>query len=77
MTTSVVINGSPRKDKGNTAIVLEPFIQGMIDAGCEVELFYISRLKIKQCSCGKMYCWYDMPGELLHPGRHAAALSKT
>lgn len=63
MTSSIVINGSPRKDKGTTAFVLEPFMQGMVDAGCEVELFYTSRLKIKQCSCGKMYCWYDKPGE--------------
>jgi multimeric flavodoxin WrbA len=59
----VAINGSPRKEKGNTARVLTPFIQGMMDAGAEVELFYASRLKIKPCSCGVMYCWGDRPGE--------------
>jgi multimeric flavodoxin WrbA len=59
----VAINGSPRKEKGNTARVLTPFIQGMMDAGAEVELFYASRLKIKPCSCGVMYCWSDRPGE--------------
>jgi multimeric flavodoxin WrbA len=50
-------------DKGHTALVLTPFIQGMMDAGAEVELFYASRLKVKPCSCGVMYCWNDSPGE--------------
>lgn len=63
MSKAVAINGSPRMDKGNTATVLGPFIQGMTDAGGEVELFYASRLKIKPCACNDMYCWYDRPGE--------------
>ncbi len=50
-------------EKGNTAMVLTPFIQGMMDAGADVELLYASRLKIKPCTCGKMYCWNEMPGE--------------
>jgi hypothetical protein len=60
---AVAINGSPRMDKGNTARVLGPFIQGMVDAGSEVELFYASRLKLKPCACNEMYCWYTRPGE--------------
>ena len=63
MIKAVAINGSPRKDKGNTAMILTPFIQGLTDAGAEVELFYASRLKIKPCACGSMQCWYDTPGE--------------
>jgi multimeric flavodoxin WrbA len=50
-------------EKGNTAMVLTPFIQGMMDAGSDVELFYTSRLKVKPCTCGEMYCWYKRPGE--------------
>jgi len=50
-------------EKGNTAMVLIPFIQGMMDAGSDVELFYASRLKVKPCTCGEMYCWYKRPGE--------------
>jgi multimeric flavodoxin WrbA len=50
-------------EKGNTAMVLAPFIQGMMDAGSDVELFYASRLKVKPCTCGEMYCWYKRPGE--------------
>lgn len=44
-------------------MILTPFIQGMIDAGCEVELLYASQLKVKPCSCGRLYCWNEKPGE--------------
>jgi len=50
-------------ERGNTAMVLDPFIEGMMDAGSHVELFYASRLKVKPCACGNMYCWTKMPGE--------------
>ena len=63
MSKAVAINGSPRMERGNTAMVLNPFIEGMMDAGSHVELFYASRLKVKPCSCGTMYCWTEMPGE--------------
>jgi multimeric flavodoxin WrbA len=63
MSKALAINGSPRTDKGDTALVLTPFIQGMMDAGTDVELVYASRLKINPCSCGEMYCWNETPGE--------------
>jgi multimeric flavodoxin WrbA len=63
MLKAIAINGSPRKEQGYTAMILTPFIQGMMDAGSEVELFYASSLKIKPCTCGEMYCWYKKPGE--------------
>ncbi len=59
----IAINGSPRMEKGYTALILTPFIHGMMDAGSEVELFYTRRLKVKPCTCGEMYCWYKKPGE--------------
>jgi len=59
----ISINGSPRMEKGYTAMILTPFVQGMIEAGSEVELFYSRRLKIKPCTCGEMYCWYRKAGE--------------
>lgn len=65
MNKAVAINGSPRMDKGHTAMVLNPFIRGMMGGGCDVELFYASRLKVKPCTCGEMYCWYTKPGECL------------
>lgn len=63
MSKAVAINGSPKMSKGNTAMVLNSFIQGMMDAGADVELFYARRLKIKPCTCGEMYCWRKRPGE--------------
>jgi multimeric flavodoxin WrbA len=63
MIKSVAINGSPRMEKGDTALVLAPFIQGMEEAGAAVELSYASRMDIKPCACGQMYCWYRVPGE--------------
>jgi multimeric flavodoxin WrbA len=62
MSKAIAINGSPRMEKGDTAMILTPFIEGMTEAGSEVELFYTGRLKIKPCTCGEMYCWYRKPG---------------
>lgn len=59
---AVAINGSPRKDKGNTAMILAAVIQGMTDAGAEVEVFYTKNLKLKPCT-GEMKCWWETPGE--------------
>lgn len=63
MSKAVAINGSPRMERGNTAMVLDPFIEGMMSAGSHVELFYANRLKVKPCACGTLYCWTQMPGE--------------
>jgi multimeric flavodoxin WrbA len=58
----VAINSSPKMDKGNTALVLEPFLEGMREAGAEVELFYTKKLKINPCQ-GESNCWFKTPGE--------------
>jgi len=48
----------------------------MMDAGSEVELFYASRLEVKPCACGEMYCWYRRPGECCMKGNYSAILSR-
>lgn len=58
----LTINGSPKMDKGNTAMVLNPFLEGMRDAGAEVELFYTKKLKINPCQ-GELSCWFRTLGE--------------
>ena len=63
MARAIAINGSPRKEKGNTAIVLGAFLEGLAENGIDVELHYASRLKIQPCACGEMRCWYASPGE--------------
>ncbi|VVB70777.1 Iron-sulfur flavoprotein [uncultured archaeon] len=57
----IAINGSPRMGEGNTAMILNPFLEGMKEAGAEVELFYTRRLKIGACN-GDMSCWFVNPG---------------
>lgn len=58
----VVINGSPETNNDNTSIVLNPFLEGMREAGVKVTLFYTEKLKIKPCrGCKK--CLYKTPGE--------------
>ena len=69
---AVAINGSPNMAKGNTARVLGPFIEGMTEGGCEVDLVYAKRLKIEPCSCGGMACStfpWPRPGESSRPCR--------
>jgi multimeric flavodoxin WrbA len=65
MTIVFAINGSPRMEKGNTAMILTPFLEGMKDAGAKIELFYAKRLKIHPC-IGDFQCWFKKVGECIH-----------
>ena len=58
----LVINGSARKKKGYMAMVLEPFMNGMREAGAEVDLLYSEQLNVKPC-IGDFSCWYGNPGK--------------
>ncbi len=58
----IVINGSPRKDKGFTARLLKPFAAGLGEAGADVETICTSGMGIAPCSCGRMHCWTSEPG---------------
>jgi len=70
----LAFNGSPKMDKGNTALILEPFLDGVRDGGAEVELLYTSKLNINPCQ-GEFNCWLKTPGkchqqddmQLIHP----------
>ena len=57
----LAINGSPHMEEGNTAMILNPFLEGMKEAGSEVEVFYTRKLKIGACN-GDMSCWFVNPG---------------
>ena len=58
----VAVNSSPNMEKGNTALVLDPFLEGMREMGAKVELFYTKKLKINPCQ-GEFNCWLKTPGE--------------
>jgi len=58
----LAFNCSPRMDNGNTALILNPFLEGMKEVGAEVEVFYIRKLKINPCR-GDFICWLKTPGK--------------
>ena len=58
----VAINGSPHKGKGNTALILDPFLEGLRQAGAEVALVYTTDLEVKPCR-GCFHCWTRTPGQ--------------
>ncbi|MCK5741227.1 MAG: flavodoxin family protein, partial [Chlorobi bacterium] len=45
----IAVNSSQQKDSGPTDKILQPFLEGMRQAGAEVELFYTEDLDIRAC----------------------------
>jgi multimeric flavodoxin WrbA len=60
----IAVNGSPNMCEGNTALILNPFLEGMKEEGAEVELFYTKKLKINPC-LGELSCWIKTPGKCI------------
>jgi len=58
----LAFNGSPRMDKGNTDRILQPFLEGMRDAGATTVTLYLKKMKIKPCQ-GCYSCHWLTPGE--------------
>jgi multimeric flavodoxin WrbA len=58
----LAVNASPKADKGNTALVLHPFLDGMRAAGADVELVNLARIEINPCH-GEFNCWLRTPGK--------------
>lgn len=58
----LVVNGSARTEKGYTAMVLKPFIDGMEQAGAIVDLLYTKTLNVNPC-IGDFSCWYTNRGK--------------
>jgi multimeric flavodoxin WrbA len=58
----IAINASPRMDKGNTAAILTPFLDGMRESGAQVQVYYTQQLNIKPCQ-GEISCWLKTPGK--------------
>jgi multimeric flavodoxin WrbA len=57
----LAINASPHRDKGNTGLILNPFLDGMRDQGADVEVLYTMKMDIKPC-LGCLKCWTKTPG---------------
>jgi multimeric flavodoxin WrbA len=72
---ALVIDSSPHMDKGNTALILTPFVSGLKEAGADVEFLYTKILKIEPCD-GCFSCWLKTPGVCVHKDDMAAVLPK-
>ena len=59
---AIAINASPKMEKGNTSAILTPFLDGIREAGAEVEVFYTKKMKINPCQ-GDLACWFKTPGK--------------
>ncbi len=71
----LAFNSSPNMGKGATASILDPFLEGMKEAGAEVEVVYVSKLNIKPC-VGCYACWLKTPGKCVHNDDMKSVLSK-
>jgi multimeric flavodoxin WrbA len=61
----LAFNCSPKGEKANTSLILNPFLKGLENGGAEVEVHYTRKLKIKPCS-GDLHCWFQKPGVCIH-----------
>ncbi|MBW2130285.1 MAG: flavodoxin family protein [Deltaproteobacteria bacterium] len=61
----LAFNCSPNMDGGNTALIFNPFLEGLEEEGAEVTRFYLSRMKIRPCA-GDLHCWFKKPGICIH-----------
>jgi multimeric flavodoxin WrbA len=63
----LAFNASPLMEKGNTALLMMLFLEGIQEEGCEVELFYTCSLHVKPC-LGNRACWTKTPGRCVQDG---------
>jgi len=62
----MALNSSPRGDgQSKTAIMLNSLVDGMREAGAEVEVVSLSKKNIKPCA-GCFSCWTKTPGTCIH-----------
>jgi len=62
----LALNSSPRTgSQSKTELMLNPLVEGMLDAGGEVEVVNLREKKIKHC-VGCYTCWTKPPGKCIH-----------
>ncbi|MFO7828374.1 MAG: NAD(P)H-dependent oxidoreductase [Bacteroidales bacterium] len=60
----VVLNASPRGEKGYTEFYLKPFIKGM-QMHSKVDTIYLNKYSLQPC-IGCFSCWINKPGECIY-----------
>jgi multimeric flavodoxin WrbA len=69
----LAVNGSPKGAGGNTALILDPFLKGMQEAGADVEIILLKDRRILPCM-GDYSCWHRTPGRCIVEDDMAAIL---
>lgn len=71
----LVLNGSPRKDRGATGSLLKHFVEGMEDAKADIETMYSVGLDLGDCR-GCFNCWTSTPGKCIQDDEMTPILDK-
>lgn len=61
----LAIDGSPNTERGNTALLLERFLDGALKSDADVERVAAYKLHVERCEA-RMKCWYSTPGLCIH-----------
>jgi hypothetical protein len=61
----LVINAAPRRESGNTQMILNPFLVGAREKGAKVDIAMLARKNIKRC-IGCFTCYAKTPGVCIH-----------
>lgn len=70
----IAINSSPHRDRGGTGRILGPFLDGMKQAGADVNLVHVHGLDIRPC-LGCLDCWVKTPGRCIQDDAMTGILS--
>lgn len=62
---ALVIQGSPRGERGYTEVCLQRFLEGVREGGVDTEVIYLHKHKINPCT-GCFACWVKTPGVCIH-----------
>ncbi|MFC1679356.1 flavodoxin family protein [Elusimicrobiota bacterium] len=71
----IAMNGSPRREKGNTDRILKPFLAGAEAAGAEIDLVYLQGKKISPC-LGCFQCRFKRPFKCVQEDDMAGLLER-
>lgn len=58
----LAINSSPKMENSSSAMISDPFLEGMKKEGASIDQFWAYRLNINPCK-GDGNCWFRTPGE--------------
>lgn len=71
----IALNASPTMRRGMTSSLMDSVLEGAKEAGAEIEIIYIQKLKINYC-IGCFDCWVKTPGVCVHKDDMVSLLEK-